>query len=544
MLNSQFLQKIVLILLCIGILNLSAFAGSVNLSEKSYPLDISPNIDYFQTNNAGLNLENVIHEKFLPYPKKAVHLDFSDTVHWFRITVCSPKSSNWVFECRNPLIEYFDIFVQNNSGGFKIIKGGCFLAKKQRGYTGNHPYANISVKANQAQTFYVKITSQRGFYAKFLMMPDEKYHELSLANERRNSIFDGIHLFGNLLIGIVAFFLFKTGTHKVFAFYSFCISFTVLGYHESLGDFFTEKPIVSALINNFPYRLLVVPEIILTISFIPLEAFPKWVKVYLYSLVILTIVFLCGINLDYRWWWVKVNVWTSVVAESSIIILFIIALLKKVKLNIYFVCAFVFSFLGFLSLQLRLLQIIQFSWINYLILYAEILKIGFFIMMVFQVFRRTQVQNIHEEKSNNLPVVLMQTIPTDKRVEVYESKVLPDSNDKGFEVDKLLIDGAFLQKIDEILEANFSNSAYSIADLADGLNMSTVQLRRKLKLCANQTTVEYIRNFRLKKAGELLKSRSGNVSDVAFMVGFESLSYFTKVFQEFYGKSPSEWLKT
>jgi AraC-like DNA-binding protein len=104
-------------------------------------------------------------------------------------------------------------------------------------------------------------------------------------------------------------------------------------------------------------------------------------------------------------------------------------------------------------------------------------------------------------------------------------------------------DKAFIQRVEQIIEDNLLNRSFAINNLADELNISSVQLRRKLKIIANITTVEFIRNYRLKRAADLLKNRSGNISDVAFQVGFESLSYFTKVFQEFFGKSPSEWMK-
>lgn len=70
---------------------------------------------------------------------------------------------------------------------------------------------------------------------------------------------------------------------------------------------------------------------------------------------------------------------------------------------------------------------------------------------------------------------------------------------------------------------------------------SSGQLRRKLKALTNQTVTEYVRNYRLEKAAELLKNKAGTVSEIACQVGFESLSYFSKVFQDKFGKTASEW---
>lgn len=102
-------------------------------------------------------------------------------------------------------------------------------------------------------------------------------------------------------------------------------------------------------------------------------------------------------------------------------------------------------------------------------------------------------------------------------------------------------DDHFLQKMSQIIEQNIMNPTFEVETLAGLLMMSTSQLRRKLKALTNQTIIEFIRNYRLEKAAVLLKNKKGNVSEVAFQVGFESLSYFAKVFWERYGKAPSEW---
>jgi AraC-like DNA-binding protein len=52
---------------------------------------------------------------------------------------------------------------------------------------------------------------------------------------------------------------------------------------------------------------------------------------------------------------------------------------------------------------------------------------------------------------------------------------------------------------------------------------------------------EYIRNYRLEKAEELLRNKAGTVSEIAYQVGFESLSYFSRMFLERFGKTPSDW---
>jgi AraC-like DNA-binding protein len=73
------------------------------------------------------------------------------------------------------------------------------------------------------------------------------------------------------------------------------------------------------------------------------------------------------------------------------------------------------------------------------------------------------------------------------------------------------------------------------------MNLSAVQLRRKVKALTDQTVTEFVRNYRLEIAAAMLKKGQGTVSEIAYQVGFDSMPYFSKVFQDKYGKTASEW---
>ncbi len=103
------------------------------------------------------------------------------------------------------------------------------------------------------------------------------------------------------------------------------------------------------------------------------------------------------------------------------------------------------------------------------------------------------------------------------------------------------MDELFLEKALGIVEHNTADSSFDVEAFAEAMSMTSVQLRRKLKALTGQTVTVFVRNYRLEKAAELLRSRAGTVSDIAYRVGFESLPYFSKVFQERFGKAPSEW---
>ena len=102
------------------------------------------------------------------------------------------------------------------------------------------------------------------------------------------------------------------------------------------------------------------------------------------------------------------------------------------------------------------------------------------------------------------------------------------------------VGGAFLSRFREIVEASLDNSDLSVDDLAASMNLSRVQLYRKVKAVTGSSPVELLRTARLKRAYQLLLTTDKSVSEVAYGVGFTAPSYFTKCFKEEYGMVPGD----
>jgi signal transduction histidine kinase/AraC-like DNA-binding protein len=104
-------------------------------------------------------------------------------------------------------------------------------------------------------------------------------------------------------------------------------------------------------------------------------------------------------------------------------------------------------------------------------------------------------------------------------------------------------DEKFLTRVLEIVEKNVSNENFSAEDFADNVGMSKTHLNRKLNALTDASANEFIRTYRLKKAARLLSGRSGNISEIAYEVGFSNPSYFAESFKKLFGYSPSEYLQ-
>jgi signal transduction histidine kinase/ligand-binding sensor domain-containing protein/DNA-binding response OmpR family regulator len=100
-----------------------------------------------------------------------------------------------------------------------------------------------------------------------------------------------------------------------------------------------------------------------------------------------------------------------------------------------------------------------------------------------------------------------------------------------------------MERILKVINENISNPDLTVEKLSSEVGMSRVHLHRKLKELTNQSSRDFIRNLRLKQAAVLLKNKNISISDVAYAVGFSTLSHFSSTFKEFYGMSPKEYME-
>ena len=104
-------------------------------------------------------------------------------------------------------------------------------------------------------------------------------------------------------------------------------------------------------------------------------------------------------------------------------------------------------------------------------------------------------------------------------------------------------DKEFVSKIRNEIHRNISDNDFGVEQLGAAVDLSRVQLYRKVKALTGLSPVELIRATRVNRARKLIEGGATSVSEVAYQVGFTSPSYFTKCFKDQFGVSPMELLK-
>jgi TolB-like protein/AraC-like DNA-binding protein len=121
---------------------------------------------------------------------------------------------------------------------------------------------------------------------------------------------------------------------------------------------------------------------------------------------------------------------------------------------------------------------------------------------------------------------------------------MPHTDHTGKESKHLSRNEQFLRKVRETVDSNLSNEQFGVEDLARSMAMSRVQLYRKIHKLTGKNISQYIREFRLERAMELLKEDVAGVAEIAYRVGFGSPAYFNKCFHDYYGYPPGKVIKT
>lgn len=102
----------------------------------------------------------------------------------------------------------------------------------------------------------------------------------------------------------------------------------------------------------------------------------------------------------------------------------------------------------------------------------------------------------------------------------------------------------FMERVMAVMEAHYMNSEFGVQEFCDALGMSRTVASKHLNAEVGVPAGQFIRNYRLNMAKELLSAKTGNrnITEVAYKVGFNDPKYFTRCFTKMYGMSPSAYV--
>ena len=102
-------------------------------------------------------------------------------------------------------------------------------------------------------------------------------------------------------------------------------------------------------------------------------------------------------------------------------------------------------------------------------------------------------------------------------------------------------DTAFVRRLREVIESRMGDEDFDVERLAEAMGMGRTLLYQKAAELVSRTPNELIFDHRLERAAGLLAEGEGGVGEIAYAVGFQSVSHFTNRFRERFGVTPSAW---
>ena len=129
-----------------------------------------------------------------------------------------------------------------------------------------------------------------------------------------------------------------------------------------------------------------------------------------------------------------------------------------------------------------------------------------------------------------------------KRLQVVFRKRLMDLQPS--ENNSVSQDEVFIAKLLDFMDKNIENSELTVDEMVSEMAMGRTVFFNKLKSLTGLAPIEFIRELRIKRAAQLLKTGDFNVSQITYMIGMSDSRYFSKCFKKVYGVTPSDYKKS
>lgn len=104
-------------------------------------------------------------------------------------------------------------------------------------------------------------------------------------------------------------------------------------------------------------------------------------------------------------------------------------------------------------------------------------------------------------------------------------------------------DNSFMNELYRLMENELSNSELDVARMTEMMRISRTKFYYKVKGLTGENPSVFFKRYKLNRAAQLMKERKYNISEIADMTGFSTLSHFSTSFKKQFGCSPSEYQK-
>ncbi|MCD8033889.1 MAG: response regulator [Alistipes sp.] len=128
-----------------------------------------------------------------------------------------------------------------------------------------------------------------------------------------------------------------------------------------------------------------------------------------------------------------------------------------------------------------------------------------------------------------------------EKLRIFYSTPRPATGEEEPPVALNTLDRTFMDNLMKLLEAEMSNPNLNIDDIAREMAFSRTSFYRKLKGLTDEAPADFLRNYRLKRAAEMIREGSWTLYEVAEMTGFGNYPHFSVLFKKHFNVTPKHY---
>jgi signal transduction histidine kinase/CheY-like chemotaxis protein len=388
------------LLTLILLFSFTAFNQTIILNNNFKEPNICQQSAIYEDKTGKLTLSEIQTKKFIKYSNKTFVFPFSDSHFWVKFKLTNQLSNQkWAFVWENAMVENLYFFIPQADGTYKEIKEGCMVYKPQNKFVENIVILPFATFNNKEQTFYVKIQSKRGHQTAFELYSESGLNDYKLNRYKREFFFNGFMVLRLFYVLMLVFFIIKDTTFQRYSIFIILRTLAYWGLVGVLGNLFTSDPTIAKHINQQPYCLMPIGYVIAINAFLELKRFPKFVQHFPKTIIIITLILSFCIVFDYQSYWLRASTMLSVFTIFFCVILYIISIIRKHKIDWAYSMPFLLGVTSTLYISLRRLGMPDFpgsNEISYSIFMGEILVFGLFLGRIIRNYEKNKEKSIDE----------------------------------------------------------------------------------------------------------------------------------------------------
>lgn len=392
---------------------LSAFAQSpVVITDGREAVNVCENASFFEDKEGMMPFEKVQQQTFLPNQGTSFRFYFSPSVYWFRFRVDNQSrlnQNNRVFLWSDGLNNHVDLYVPQQNGKYKVLKGGVLAKASEKAYQGLFPlYKPGRLPESADRTFYLRVEAGGSLNGQLTLLTHEALIDAMPGMLATVWLVIGVQLLRVLYNIILARYI-RNVAFRWYSFHTVIVTLSVLGSFGVTGYVLSQYPAWGGFFNGIFYQLM--PATYTLFIYALLNAgvnYPRLRGIFFFiiggSLLQVPLYFVVP-----QAYLLTFHNYLFLFTEVFLSVICIYSLVRQLPMNKYLLIPCFFTLIPFGFLNLSALGYISYSWIYPMIYITNFLEILALALVLGKIIEATE-----QEKLMTQQALLVEKLEADK----------------------------------------------------------------------------------------------------------------------------------